>query len=98
MTSVGVDSIYSQVVDFIVWLGKDSANANLVELLVALRRDKGWATASALLNKIATVKSTVRTYGYARPATTAEIASSYITNPFLCTSSPLDIAGINTPS
>ena len=34
MTSDGVDSIDSQVSDFITWLGDDSSNAALVELLV----------------------------------------------------------------
>jgi exo-beta-1,3-glucanase (GH17 family) len=34
MTSAGVDSIDSQVSDFITWLQEDSSNAALVELLV----------------------------------------------------------------
>lgn len=34
MTSEGVDSIDSQVYDFVNWLGEDSANAALVEMLI----------------------------------------------------------------
>lgn len=34
MTSAGVDSIDSQVSDFNTWLGQDSSNAALVEMLI----------------------------------------------------------------
>ena len=34
MTSDGVDSIDSQVSDFITWLQEDSSNAGLVEMLI----------------------------------------------------------------
>lgn len=34
MTSAGVDSIDSQVYDFVNWLGEDSSNAGLVEMLI----------------------------------------------------------------
>lgn len=34
MTSAGVDSIDSQVSDFNTWLGEDSSNAGLVEMLI----------------------------------------------------------------
>ena len=56
--------------------------------------DKRCVTASALVNKIASVKSRVRAYGFAGPVTAAEPASPYIIYSFLCTSLTLDIARI----
>jgi exo-beta-1,3-glucanase (GH17 family) len=50
------------------------------------------------LNKIANVKWQVQQYGYWGPVTTAEPPSSYIQNSFLCTSSTLDLVGINAHS
>jgi exo-beta-1,3-glucanase (GH17 family) len=55
-------------------------------------------SASQLLNKISSVKYTVQQYGYRGPVTTAEPASTFINNPFLCQSSTLDIVGINAHS
>jgi len=44
------------------------------------------------------VKQTVQRYGYRGPVTTAEPPSTFIDNRFLCTSSTLDIIGINAHS
>jgi len=55
-------------------------------------------TASELLSKIASVKASVRAAGYTGPVTTAEPPSSFIDNPSLCTSSTLDLVGINAHS
>ena len=55
-------------------------------------------SASDLLSKIASVKTMVQAAGYTGPVTTAEPSSSFIDNPSLCTSSTLDIVGINAHS
>lgn len=44
------------------------------------------------------MKWIVQQYGYYGPVTTAEPPSVFIDNPFLCTSSTLDIVGINAHS
>ena len=48
--------------------------------------------------KITSVKAEARQYGYTGPVTTAEPSGSFIDNPSLCTSSTLDIVGINAHS
>lgn len=60
--------------------------------------DEGRATASDLLSKIASVKSTVQAYGYTGRVITAKPPSSSIANSFLCTSSTLDVLGISAHS
>ncbi|BFZ64623.1 to Saccharomyces cerevisiae scw11 (YGL028C) [Saitoella coloradoensis] len=99
ISSAGIDSADTDVDAFVAW-GKDDDNFDLIDMLIVGNEAvlNGWVTASDLINKVTSVRATVRDAGFTGRITTAETSGTFIANPALCTSSSLDVVAINAHS
>lgn len=97
--SSGVDSVDSSVQDIIDWVENSNDNDWSIFKTFTVGNEaiySGYATGSALLEKIKSVKATLQAAGYTGTVTTAEPPQSYISNTDLCTDTDgIDYVGVN---
>lgn len=96
ITAAGVNSIDNDVSDFVSWI-QSGGDASIVTSITIGNEAiaNGWASASDIVSKISSVRSQLQAVGYHGKFSTADIPSSFVNHPELCSSSTVDYVAVN---